>query len=143
MTNIDGQPKWESVDSLGDVVLFLGTNSTFYSLASFLPNGCKGNCIVFSEPRSELASVRSHDIYVADIFVKEISLQHTQSDSLPSIAHTTHQQLPSIAHTAHQQLKSKGISLQHTQSDSLPSIAHTTHQQLPSIAHTAKVKRQT
>uniref|UniRef100_A0A2N9J9Y4 Integrase catalytic domain-containing protein n=1 Tax=Fagus sylvatica TaxID=28930 RepID=A0A2N9J9Y4_FAGSY len=75
--------------------------------------------------------------------VKEISLQHTQSDSLPSIAHTTHQQLPSIAHTAHQQLKSKGISLQHTQSDSLPSIAHTTHQQLPSIAHTAKVKRQT
>ena len=72
ITNIDDQPKWESVDSLGGAVLFVGTNSTFYTLASSLPHSCKGNCIVFSKPRLELACVRGHDIYVANLLTRLI-----------------------------------------------------------------------
>ncbi|GMY05352.1 F-box protein SKIP23-like [Fagus crenata] len=68
----DDQQNWTIVGSLGDVVLFLGTNCTFPCTASYLPPNCKGNCIVFCEPRWESTYVRGHDIYVADLQTRQI-----------------------------------------------------------------------
>nr|POE99592.1 f-box protein [Quercus suber] len=44
--------KWVSVKNLKEVILFLGTSCTFWNVASDFP-GCKGNSIIFSEPRWE------------------------------------------------------------------------------------------
>ncbi|KAG9152655.1 hypothetical protein Leryth_020874 [Lithospermum erythrorhizon] len=40
---------WEEMDSLGDMIIFLGDNSTFSALASEINSSCKGNCIFFTD----------------------------------------------------------------------------------------------
>ena len=58
--------KWVKVNSLGDWVLFLGVYSSFSVLASELP-GCKGNCIVVTQPRWKELNVDGHDTYVVEL----------------------------------------------------------------------------
>lgn len=65
--------------NLKEVILFLGTSCTFWNVASDLP-GCKGNSIVFSEPRWEAIFLRGqytrrqkgYDIYVADLQARKV-----------------------------------------------------------------------
>uniref|UniRef100_A0A2N9HBM6 F-box domain-containing protein n=1 Tax=Fagus sylvatica TaxID=28930 RepID=A0A2N9HBM6_FAGSY len=56
---------WVKLNSLEDRVLFLGVNSSFSVLASELP-GCKGNCIVVTQPRWKGFNQDGYDIYVVD-----------------------------------------------------------------------------
>ena len=68
---------------MNDIILFVDTSSrcTFWNAATNLP-GCKGNCIVFSEPKWEKILVnghytcqqKGHYIYVADL--KTHKIQH-------------------------------------------------------------------
>ncbi|XP_047329684.1 F-box protein SKIP23-like [Impatiens glandulifera] len=52
--DISGPPKWDRVESLGNLMLFLGENSSMaFSASDF--HGCKGNSIYFTDDYSDLS----------------------------------------------------------------------------------------
>ncbi|XP_059461282.1 F-box protein SKIP23-like [Corylus avellana] len=61
-----GEPRWETVTSLGDRMLFIGENSSVSFLASDF-RGCSGNCIYFTDD-SDFKYYRVHGDYDLGIF---------------------------------------------------------------------------
>ena len=76
--------KWVNVDSLGDQALFLGCNSSV-SLSASSINGCKANCIYFTDDNIEFYLATSngggYDMGVFNMEDRTIG-QHYQGESL-------------------------------------------------------------
>ncbi|KAI3865675.1 hypothetical protein MKW92_017531 [Papaver armeniacum] len=68
-------PKWVEVKSLGDQILFFGTNSSLFLLASEF-SGCQGNSIYFTNDYSEANDDGIHGIHDSGVFnMKDCSIE--------------------------------------------------------------------
>lgn len=74
---LDATSKWIEKETLGDVALFVGDNSTVSVVASSF-SGCQPNCIYFNDDNHRIENHFVKDFGVYNITTKSISKPYTQ-----------------------------------------------------------------